>query len=69
MTACAKGLVNGPCGGYRDGMCEVDPNRECAWVQIYNRLKEMNQLEKLTVLEPLKSYSKMSHPRRISTAR
>jgi hypothetical protein len=29
----------------------------------------MNQLEKLTVLEPLKNYSKMSHPRRISTAR
>ena len=69
MTACAKGLVNGPCGGYRDGMCEVDPNRECAWVQIYNRLKELNQLEKLTVIEPLKNYSKMAHPRRVSTAR
>jgi ferredoxin len=64
LTACAKGLVNGPCGGYRDGMCEVDPSRDCAWVQIYNRLKKMDQLEKLSVLQPLKEYSKMSHPRR-----
>jgi len=64
LTACAKGLVNGPCGGYRDGMCEVDPARDCAWVQIYNRLKKMDQLEKLSVLQPLKEYSKMSHPRR-----
>ena len=65
LTACPKGLVNGPCGGYRHGMCEVDPNRECAWVQIYNRLEKVGQLEKLSALQPLKDYSKMAHPRRI----
>ena len=65
LTACPKGLVNGPCGGYRHGMCEVDPNRECAWVQIYNRLQKVGQLEKLSALQPLKDYSKMAHPRRI----
>lgn len=65
ITRCAKGLRNGPCGGYRDGMCEVDPNRECAWVQIYNRLEKVGQLEKLSALQPLKDYSKMAHPRRI----
>lgn len=69
LTACSKGLLNGPCGGYRHGMCEVDPNRECAWIQIYNRLKKMDQLEKLSVLQPLKDYSKMAHPRRMSTGR
>ena len=68
LTACPKGLVNGPCGGYRDGMCEVDSSRDCAWVQIYNRLKKMDQLEKLSVLQPLKEYSKMSHPRRAGPA-
>ena len=65
LTACPKGLVNGPCGGYRHGMCEVDPNRECAWVRIYNRLQKVGQLEKFSELQPLKDYSKMAHPRRI----
>ena len=65
MTACPKGLVNGPCGGYRDGMCETDPNRECAWVRIYDRLAKVEQLERMTALQPLKDYSKMAHPRRI----
>lgn len=69
LTACPKGLLNGPCGGYSHGMCEVDPNRECAWIEIYNRLKRMDQLEKLSVLQPLKDYSKMAHPRRMSMGR
>lgn len=66
LTVCPKGLLNGPCGGYQDGMCEVDPNRECAWVQIYNRLKKLDQLEKLFELQSLKDYSKASHPRHAS---
>jgi len=65
VTRCAKGLLNGPCGGYRHGMCEVDPSRECAWIQIYNRLKEAGQLDRLRTLRPAKAYSKMSHPRRV----
>ncbi len=69
LTTCPKGLLNGPCGGYRHGMCEVDPNRECAWIEIYNRLKRMDQLEKLSMLQPLKDHSKMAHPRRMSTGR
>lgn len=34
---CAKGLLNGTCGGARDGKCEVDPNIDCAWIKIYER--------------------------------
>ena len=66
LTACPKGLVNGPCGGYRDGKCEVDPKRDCAWVQIYQRLKKLDQLDKLYAAQPLKDYAKMAHPRRIT---
>jgi len=45
ITGCAKQLLNGPCGGSRDGMCEVDPeNRECAWDKIVNRLTELDGL-------------------------
>jgi ferredoxin len=66
IARCPKGLINGPCGGYRDGKCEVDPTRDCAWVLIYQRLKKMGQLDKLYTLQPLKDYSKMGHPRSIT---
>jgi hypothetical protein len=45
VTACHKGLVNGPCGGTNNGKCEIDPDKDCAWTLIYNRLKELGQLE------------------------
>lgn len=47
MTKCAKSLVNGPCGGQRNGKCEVDPNNDCAWILIYKRLESLNQLHKM----------------------
>jgi methylenetetrahydrofolate reductase (NADPH) len=37
-SQCAKNQRNGPCGGARDGMCEV-PDRECIWARAYRRLK------------------------------
>lgn len=43
VTRCAKGLLNGPCGGSSQGKCEVDRDKDCAWVLIYNRLKEKNR--------------------------
>jgi hypothetical protein len=39
VTRCSKGLINGPCGGMVDGKCEVDADKDCAWVLIYNKLK------------------------------
>ncbi len=65
LTICTKGLRNGPCGGYRQGKCEVDINRDCGWILIYNRLKELNLLPKLQVEHPPKDYSKAIHPRRV----
>lgn len=66
ITRCSKGLVNGPCGGYRDGKCEVDPTRDCAWIQIYERLKKMGRLDMLYIPQPLKDHSKGGHPRSIT---
>lgn len=43
VTRCSKGLINGPCGGMVDGKCEVDQERDCAWVLIYNKLKKQNR--------------------------
>jgi len=47
-SACAKHLVNGPCGGQRDGKCEAYPDRPCAWVEIYERAKRLGNLAILT---------------------
>ncbi|HET9938155.1 MAG TPA: methylenetetrahydrofolate reductase C-terminal domain-containing protein [Gaiella sp.] len=37
-SMCAKNQRNGPCGGTRDGLCEVYDS-ECIWSQAYERLK------------------------------
>jgi hypothetical protein len=48
VTRCAKGLQNGPCGGTTpEGKCEVDPETDCAWLLIYNKLKEQDRLDDL----------------------
>ncbi len=66
VTMCAKGLLNGACGGARDGKCEVDPENDCAWVLIYNRLKSINQLDNLLDIKEPKDYSKSCNPRSLS---
>lgn len=47
MSQCPKEQQNGPCGGSRDGMCEVYPERQCIYVRTYNRLKEYGDQEQL----------------------
>lgn len=47
LTRCSKKLLNGPCGGSRDGKCEVSPDVDCAWQLIYDRLAALNQLDRL----------------------
>ena len=45
-AGCAKHLSNGPCGGMVDGMCEVGGYTiPCAWVRMWQRLKEFNRLD------------------------
>ena len=65
VTMCAKGLVNGACGGAKNGKCEVSPDNDCAWVLIYERLKELGQLDNLKEVRPPKDYSKQLNPRRL----
>ena len=63
MTQCAKGLLNGPCGGAKNGKCEQEPEHDCAWVLIYERLKKLGELDKIKEFVPPKDYSKMKRPR------
>ncbi|MDU2148671.1 MAG: methylenetetrahydrofolate reductase C-terminal domain-containing protein [Paeniclostridium sordellii] len=66
VTMCAKGLLNGACGGARDGKCEVNPENDCAWILIYDRLKSINQLDNLLDIKEPKDYSKSGNPRSLS---
>ncbi|HEX74727.1 MAG TPA: hypothetical protein G4N93_06245 [Dehalococcoidia bacterium] len=52
IARCAKGLLNGPCGGSANGKCEVDPERDCAWSLIIERLKARGKLELLEEIRP-----------------
>lgn len=43
VAMCSKGLLNGPCCGTVHGKCEVDPDRNCAWTMIYERLENQSR--------------------------
>jgi len=47
---CPKGLLNGPCGGAVDGVCEVNRENDCVWNQIYERLKKIKRLDLLYII-------------------
>ena len=47
ITACSKSLVNGQCGGAKNGRCEVDSDMECGWERIYRRLEQLGRLDVL----------------------
>ena len=60
VVDCSKGLLNGQCGGAKDGKCEVDPKKDCAWEKIYQRLeKQGRQKEFLEEPVQLRDYSRV----------
>ncbi len=65
ITACHKGLVNGPCGGTNNGKCEVDKEKDCAWTLIYERLKEQNRLDLMRKYKEPRNFQVLPRPRTI----
>ena len=57
ITACSKSLLNGQCGGAKKGKCEVDPNMECGWERIYQRLKAIGRLDAMKCPVQLRNYA------------
>ena len=47
VSRCAKSNFNGPCGGSSNGKCEIDPDTDCAWQLIYDRMKELGKVDQL----------------------
>jgi NAD-dependent dihydropyrimidine dehydrogenase PreA subunit len=67
VTRCSKKLMNGPCGGSKDGKCEVNPEIRCGWDMIITRLDALGELDRLREYVPPVDWS-TSHsggPRRI----
>lgn len=62
VTRCSKGLLNGPCGGMNEGKCEVDKERDCIWVVIYNQLKDRQKLDSIKQIKPPRDFSKIKFP-------
>jgi ferredoxin len=67
ITRCSKSLLNGPCGGSSNGKCEIDPDVDCGWQLIYDRLKELGSLELFEEVVPIKDWttSRDGGPRKI----
>ena len=66
IARCAKSMLNGPCGGSSNGKCEVNPDVECAWYAIYERLKLQGRLELMEkVREPKEWVTSHSGGRRV----
>jgi hypothetical protein len=67
VTRCSKKLMNGPCGGSKNGSCEVNPLIPCGWDMIIRRLDALGELDRLNEYVPPVDWS-TSHsggPRRI----
>jgi ferredoxin len=50
LTRCAKRQLNGPCGGSRNGKCEISETTDCAWQLIYDRAKSLNKTDILQTI-------------------
>jgi ferredoxin len=58
IALCAKRLLNGPCGGSREGRCEVSPDLPCAWARIYQRLEKQGRLNLMDEFRGLRDWRK-----------
>lgn len=67
VTRCSKSLMNGPCGGSRNGFCEIDSKTPCGWQLIVDRLEATGCLDQYeTILEPADwSRSRDGGPRKL----
>ncbi|MBW2621385.1 MAG: methylenetetrahydrofolate reductase C-terminal domain-containing protein [Deltaproteobacteria bacterium] len=67
VARCSKQLFNGPCGGSTDGKCEINPEVDCAWQLIWDRLKALGREDRYEDIMPAKDWQtgRGGGPRRI----
>ncbi len=57
IARCSKTLMNGPCGGTQDGKCEINPDIDCAWTMIVERMDRLGRLSELAEVTPPRDWS------------
>ena len=75
---CAKGLMNGPCGGCIDGKCEVpdqiknwkgevieEVKHDCGWYLIFERLRDLKRLDLFEKYRETSDFRIAISPRRL----
>jgi ferredoxin len=65
ITLCPKALLNGPCGGMDKGKCEVDKDKDCAWVLIYKEMEKRKSLGALKEIQKPKDFKKSGKPHKL----
>ena len=61
IVDCSKSLVNGQCGGAKNGKCEVSPDKDCAWEKIQQRLAAQGRISELTAQSvQIRDYNKVN---------
>jgi hypothetical protein len=67
IARCSKSILNGPCGGSQDGSCEIDPEVQCGWALIVERMKKLGILDRLGEIMPPRDWSTSRHggPRKV----
>ena len=56
IARCSKRLLNGPCGGSTDGKCEINPEIDCAWHLIWERMKGLGMEKSYEQIMPAKDW-------------
>lgn len=69
ITACHKGLLNGPCGGTNNGKCEVDAEKDCAWTLIHRKLEEQGRLDMMKKYFPPHNFQAVLSPKSVRISR
>lgn len=66
IARCSKSILNGPCGGSKDGKCEINTDVDCGWHLIVERMKKIGTLHLLEDIIPIRDWSTSHHggPRR-----
>ena len=57
ITRCPKQLMNGPCGGSENGMCEVDTSIPCVWNKIWDNADNLDLMDMLMEVQEPKDWS------------
>jgi len=65
VARCPKHMLNGPCGGSKEGKCEVYRDMDCVWYLVIKKMHERGELDKLKEIRSAKDWSKSNEMRMV----